>query len=227
MFYDRFIALCAQRGESPSRAALNAGISKAVVSKWKQNPDAFPSGPVAKKLANYFGITISDLLNKDLTPEELVPSIPVRNPNSPAAQGKTLAQAAEEAQEQGEAPLPAPSEPETFYDRFVRISRSYGMSPSGAALAAGLSKSSVSKWKREPDSYPTGTVLAKLSAFFGIPASELLGEEKVDAPSPVSDEAIKFALFGGSEDITQEMYDEVRSFAAFVKEREANKRGKE
>lgn len=224
MFYERFIALCAQRGESPSRAALNAGISKAVVSKWKQNPDAFPSGPVAKKLANYFGITIPDLLNINLTPEELVPSMPLRNPNSPAAQGKTLAQA--EGGNETDA-FPAPQEQETFYDRFVRIARSYGMSPSRAALDAGLSKSSVSKWKREPDSVPSGAVLAKLSAFFGIPASELLGEEKADAPSPVSDEAIKFALFGGSEDITQEMYDEVRSFAAFVKEREANKRGKE
>ena len=100
------------------------------------------------------------------------------------------------------------------------------MSPSGAALAAGLSKSTVSKWKREPDSYPPGTVLAKLSAYFGIPASELLGEQEQAVP-PVSDEAIKFALFGGDGDITQEMYDEVRSFAAFVKEREANKRGKE
>lgn len=217
MFYERFIALCAQRGESPSRAALNAGISKAVVTKWKQNPDAFPSGAVAKKLSNYFGITISDLLNKDLTPEELVPSLPAKNPNCPAAQGKTLAE--------GNA-LPVPPAQDTFYDRFVRIARSYGMSPSRAALDAGLSKSSVSKWKREPDSRPTGTVLAKLSAFFGIPASELLGEPEKEAPL-VSDEDIKFALFGGSEDITQEMYDEVRSFAAFIKEREAKKRGKE
>ena len=100
------------------------------------------------------------------------------------------------------------------------------MSPSRAALAAGVSKSAVSKWKREPDAVPSGTVLAKLAAYFGIPASELLGETKTPSPK-VSDEDIKFALFGGSGNITQEMYDEVRSFAAFVKEREANKRGKE
>ena len=219
MFYERFIALCALRGESPSRAALNAGISKAVVSKWKQNPDAFPSGPVAKKLAEYFGISISQLLNPELDAAQLVPSIPPRNPNSPAAQGKTLAQA-------GEAPSLMGTAQESFYDRFARISRSYGMSPSGAALAAGLSKSAVSKWRHEPDATPSGTVLSKLAAFFGIPASELLGDREKETP-PVSDEAIKFALFGGSENITQEMYDEVRSFAAFVKEREAKKRGKE
>lgn len=219
MFYDRFVALCTQRGETPSRAALNAGISKAIVSKWKQNPAAFPSGPVAEKLANYFGITIPELIDEQLELTRCMPSaVPVSvNPASPAAQGITLAESAEEE-------APAQSS-ETFYERLARISRSYGMSPSRAAEAAGVSKSAVSKWKREPDSVPSGTILAKLAAYFGIPASELLGETKTNAPSEVTDEDIKFALFGGSEHITQEMYDEVRSFAAFVKEREAKKRG--
>ncbi len=215
MFYDRFCALCAQRGESPSRAALNAGISKAVVSKWKQNPAAFPSGPVVEKLTNYFGISVTELLQEE--PDQ--PFTPP-NPDSPAAQGRTLAQVEAEA---GEEEIPADN---SFYARFARISRSYGISPSRAALDAGISKSAVSKWKREPDSVPTGTVLAKLSTFFGVPASALLGEEQPEPPA-VSDEAIKFALFGGSEDITQEMYDEVRSFAAYIKDREAKKRGEE
>ncbi len=37
-------------------------------------------------------------------------------------------------------------------------------------------------------------------------------------------EEIKFALFGGNEDITDEMYEEVVQFAHFVKDREARKR---
>ena len=219
MLYDRFCALCAQRGESPSRAAVTAGLSKAVVTKWKQNPAALPSGLAVRKLTEYFGITAAELLEQELEGVQVQLPLIQPNPNSPAAQGKTLAQAEAEA----------PQEPEeagdTFYARFVRLSRSYGISPSRAALDAGISKSAVSKWKREPDSAPTGAVLAKLAAYFGVSASELLGEEK--SVSPVSDEAIKFALFGGSEDITQEMYDEVRSFAAYIKDREAKKRGKE
>lgn len=222
MFYDRFVALCAQRGESPSRAALNAGISKAVVSKWKQNPAAFPSGAVVEKLTAYFGVSVTDLLKEDASPAGIPPRLssgPVPlNPNSPAGQGKTAAEAQAETEE--------PGTQETFYERFARISRSYGVSPSKAAVAAGLSKSSVSKWKREPESIPTGTALSKLAAYFGIPAADLLPETP-KASHAISDEAVKFALFGGSEDITQEMYNEVRSFAAFVKEREAKKRGKE
>ncbi len=40
----------------------------------------------------------------------------------------------------------------------------------------------------------------------------------------VTDDDIKFALFGGDGEITDSMYDEVRSFAAFVKRREEQKK---
>ncbi len=40
----------------------------------------------------------------------------------------------------------------------------------------------------------------------------------------ITSEEIKFALFGGGEDITDEMFEEVLQFAHFVKEREARKK---
>lgn len=111
-----------------------------------------------------------------------------------------------------------------FYERFVKLCQMRGVTPSRAAQDAGISKSAVTKWKNDPAARPSGTVLAKLTEYFGMTTSELLGEGAVsDAPRPVTDEEIKFALFGGSEGITQEMYDEVRSFAAFVKNRERRK----
>lgn len=178
MFYENFAALCKARGESPSRAALNAGLSKAAVSQWKQNPDAQPSAAVVEKLSAYFGVPADRLL--------------------------------------GDAP-PARS----FYDRFASLCRSRGVSPSRAAEDAGLSKSAVSKWKREPEAIPSGAVIAKLSAYFGVPASQLL--EGAPAAPAADDEALKFALFGGSENITPEMFEEVRSFARFVMERERSR----
>lgn len=60
--------------------------------------------------------------------------------------------------------------------------------------------------------------------------SELLDEEEnKKAPAEtgkrsISDDEIKFALFGGDGEITDAMYDEVRNFAAYVKQREANKK---
>lgn len=62
MFYDKFVQLCDARGVSPSRAAVEAGLSKSTVSKWKSTPDAEPTGAAIKKLTQYFGISIAELM---------------------------------------------------------------------------------------------------------------------------------------------------------------------
>lgn len=95
----------------------------------------------------------------------------------------------------------------------------------------GVAESTISQYetgKRQPD-YET---LLKLGEFFGVSVDYLLtGEETKKAPVPegersVSDDDIKFALFGGDGDITDEMYEEVKRFAKLVKLREeAEKKG--
>ena len=114
-----------------------------------------------------------------------------------------------------------------FYDHFVRLCKQKGVSTSKAAIDAGLSKSTVTKWKKDPTTKPSGNVIDKLCRYFDISVSELLGyeEEEEEHPKPTRED-IKFALFGGSGDITDAMYDEVLSFAAFVRQRENEKKGK-
>lgn len=110
-----------------------------------------------------------------------------------------------------------------FYDRFVALCSQRGVTPSRAAVDAGLSKSTVTKWKNDPTARPTGNVIEKLTRYFDIPVAELLGENPAysqEGKRIITDEEIKFALFGGSGEITDEMYEEVRNFAAFVKQRE-------
>lgn len=70
MFYDKFVKLCEARNISPSKAAVEAGISKSLVSKWKANESAFPSMEVAHKLADYFEIAISELLDDSSAQKE-------------------------------------------------------------------------------------------------------------------------------------------------------------
>ena len=65
MFYDRFEKLCSDRGLSPSRVAIEAGINKSTVTYWKNTPEFQPSGTVIKKLSEYFGITRSELLGEE------------------------------------------------------------------------------------------------------------------------------------------------------------------
>lgn len=62
MFYDRFVALCESKGVKKTRAAIDAGISKSLVTKWKDNGVKIPSPEVLEKLSAYFGVSISELL---------------------------------------------------------------------------------------------------------------------------------------------------------------------
>lgn len=65
MFYDRYVKICNDHGVSPSRAAIDAGLSKSTVSKWKNTPDAEPTGTAIKKLTEYFNISIADLMGEE------------------------------------------------------------------------------------------------------------------------------------------------------------------
>lgn len=69
MFYERFLQLCARKGVSPSRAALEAGISKSLVTKWKQDGTKEPSAEVVRKLSQYFGISRYAVIEEPVTEE--------------------------------------------------------------------------------------------------------------------------------------------------------------
>lgn len=64
MFYDKFVLLCTLKGVSPSKAAVDAGISKSLVTKWKTNGVSIPSADVLKKLSTYFDVSVSELLGE-------------------------------------------------------------------------------------------------------------------------------------------------------------------
>ena len=79
MFYDRYCQLCRSRGVSPSRAALEMGISKGTVSVWKQRPDSMPSGDTLARIAQYFGVSTDWLLGlrEHAAQDEPVRRIPI------------------------------------------------------------------------------------------------------------------------------------------------------
>ena len=66
-----------------------------------------------------------------------------------------------------------------------------------------------------------------IADYLGLDVTYILTGEKNSAPtregrSAVTDEDIKFALFGGDGEITDEMYEEVKRFAAFIKNSRGN-----
>ena len=112
-----------------------------------------------------------------------------------------------------------------FFNRFKDLCDEKDISVYRACTDIGLNRSAVAKWKA--GGRPNGTTAAKLADYFGVTTDYLLEQSDDKAPSEprraVSDEDIKFALFGGSGEITDAMYDEVKRFAAFIRQREENK----
>ena len=115
-----------------------------------------------------------------------------------------------------------------FYDRFKQLCDRKGVSCNKAALEIGLSNATPTKWKKT-GAKPVGETLDKIAEYFGVSTDYLLGKENEKAPAAsgkrsVSDDEIKFALFGGDGEITDAMFEEVKNFAAFVKAREEAKK---
>ena len=115
-----------------------------------------------------------------------------------------------------------------FYDLFCELCKKKGVSPTKATVEIGLSRTIGTKWKTT-GATPQGETLSKIADYFGVSVDYLLGNEpKAKTPAEtgertVSDEDIRFALFNGADDITDEMFEEVKRFAQFIQERERKK----
>ena len=114
----------------------------------------------------------------------------------------------------------------------IRLSE-IGMSKKEFYDKTGIKSASFSQWRTRKYN-PSEKNLMKAAEVLGISYNYLVygTEEPKNAPvesdkRTVSDDEIKFALFGGSGDITDAMYEEVKNFAAYVKQREDSKKKKE
>ena len=68
MFWENLIALCAKNETTPSALVKKLSIANGAVTKWKNG--AVPHQTTLHKIADYFGITVEQLVN-DLPLEEL------------------------------------------------------------------------------------------------------------------------------------------------------------
>lgn len=106
-----------------------------------------------------------------------------------------------------------------------------GMSKAEFYKKSGISSASYSQWNTGKYK-PSEAKLQSAADCLGVSLEYLyFGVETRSKKAPtvsgereISKEDIKFALFGGDGEITDAMYDEVLRFAAFVKQREAEKK---
>lgn len=106
-----------------------------------------------------------------------------------------------------------------------------GMSKAGFYKLSGISSASYSQWNTGKYK-PSESKLRSAAECLGVSFEYLCyGVEQKTEKAPtaagersVSDDDIKFALFGGDGEITDAMYEEVRRFADYVKQRESGKK---
>ena len=67
MFFDHLDKMCAEHGISVSKLLEEIQISKSSASRWKSK-GFLPSRPVQKKIADYFGISVFELMNNKEKP---------------------------------------------------------------------------------------------------------------------------------------------------------------
>lgn len=117
-----------------------------------------------------------------------------------------------------------------FYERYVSLCTREKLSSSTAAVKAGFNKGTVSVWKKKyeagQDVVPEQEIIDKICAFFGCSESWLRGIEKAptqEGEREISDDDIMFALWGNSDDVDKDDLDDVKRYAAFVRERKKQK----
>ena len=113
-----------------------------------------------------------------------------------------------------------------FGDRIRDARKTAQFTQCQLAERLGVSNTSISNWEKGL-SRPDADMIQKLCAYLSLQPNYFYGTESAPADTgkrTVSDDDIKFALFGGDGEITDAMYDEVKRFAAFLKEREAGKK---
>ena len=121
----------------------------------------------------------------------------------------------------------------TLYENIMALCESRGIKGGKMCTDIGISKGLLTDLKMGRRTGVSAVTAQKIANYFGVSVGHLLGEEeKQKAPTDhgersVSDDDIKFALFGGDGEITDAMYQEVKEFAALIKLREDMKKSKE
>lgn len=66
MFWNNFLAECAKKGKSPAVIAEELGFSNSATTCWKNG--SLPRMSSRKKIADYFGITVEELMGTKKEP---------------------------------------------------------------------------------------------------------------------------------------------------------------
>ena len=115
-----------------------------------------------------------------------------------------------------------------LYDNINALCLKRGIKPSKMCSDIGISRGLITDLKMGRKNGVTAVTAQKIASYFDVSVGYLIGEETEKAPAEsgkrsVSDDDIMFALWGDTDDVDKDDLDDVKRYAAFVRERKRKK----
>lgn len=103
-----------------------------------------------------------------------------------------------------------------IYARIEDLCRRKNINVTTLCSACKIPRASLSDYKSGRKKTLSADTLSRIADYFEVSVDYLLGTH----PAPADEQSLKVALFGGDTAVTDEMWNEVKRYAAFIKERE-------
>lgn len=114
----------------------------------------------------------------------------------------------------------------SFYKRYEALCKEKGFEPCSRKMEEliGVKRATISAWNKN-DSTPNGETVAKIASVLNVSTDYLLGKTDIKKPPALSGEGdlVKVALFGGDGEVTEEMWQEVKDYVAYIKQKHSKK----
>lgn len=106
----------------------------------------------------------------------------------------------------------------TVGQRISELRNKYGMTQDQLAEKINVNRVTIASYERGAYK-PSTTAIEKIAYVFNTTVDYLLGKDDPSAKPPISDDDIKFAVFGDP-DVTDEQYEEIKKIARIIRERD-------
>ena len=101
-----------------------------------------------------------------------------------------------------------------IYGRIENLCKQKGISITAMCKECGIPRATLTDYKKGRIKTLSAKVLSKVAAYFGVTVEYLYGGSQPDL-----EQAMKVALFGGEGEVTEEMWNEVKSYAKYIAEK--------
>ncbi len=108
---------------------------------------------------------------------------------------------------------------DSIYGRIESLCRDAGINITALCRDCSIPRATLSDFKTGRVKSLSAAVLSKIAAYFSVSVDYLM-----EGHDSISQDQLKAALFGGDGEVTDAMWDEVKRYAEYIKEREHENR---